>query len=89
MCHAPAQLYHVAGRGFIRPGYKADLVLLDPACLWTVTPDCILSKCGWSPLEGTTLHARVLHTWVNGQTAYTARRGVSEYLRGEALEFER
>jgi dihydroorotase len=89
MCHAPAQLYHVAGRGFIRPGYKADLVLLDPACLWTVTPDCILSKCGWSPLEGTTLHARVLHTWVNGQTAYTARRGVSEDLRGEALEFER
>jgi dihydroorotase len=89
MCHAPATLYQIKGRGFIRPGYKADLVLVDPASFWTVTPEVILSKCGWSPLEGRTLHSRVLRTWVNGQTAYEAGRGVNDDVRGEALEFER
>jgi dihydroorotase len=89
MCHAPAELYQIARRGYIRPGYKADLVLLDPATPWTVTAADVLSKCGWSPLEGTTLHARVLHTWVNGRTAYTAATGVNESLRGEALQFDR
>jgi dihydroorotase len=89
MCHAPATLYEVAARGFIRPGYKADLVLVDPASAWTVTAADVVSKCGWSPLEGTTLHARVLRTWVNGQTVYSADRGVDEHVRGEALEFER
>jgi dihydroorotase len=89
MCHAPATLYQIKGRGFIRPGYKADLVLVDPASFWTVTPDVILSKCGWSPLEGRTLHSRVLRTWVNGQTVYEADRGVNDDVRGEALEFER
>jgi dihydroorotase len=89
MCHAPATLYQLAGRGFIRPGYKADLVLMDPAYPWTVTAKDVVSKCGWSPLEGTQLHARVLRTWVNGQTAFTAEEGVKENVHGEALTFER
>jgi len=54
MCHAPARLFRVKERGFIREGYFADLVLIDPARPYTVTPENILYKCGWSPFEGET-----------------------------------
>lgn len=72
MCHAPARLFGVSGRGFIRPGYKADLVLLRPNAPHTVSNGEVISKCGWTPLAGRTLGWRIERTWVNGQTVYEA-----------------
>ncbi len=88
MCHAPARLFGVKDRGFIEPGFKADLVLVDMEQEWTVAHKNIHYKCGWSPLEGETFHSKVSHTWVNGQLAY--KDGLfNEMVRGERLEFER
>lgn len=70
MCHNPAILFDIADRGFIKPGYKADLVLVDPNNPWTVTKDNILAKCGWSPFEGVTFKSRITHTFVNGVLVY-------------------
>ena len=70
MCHAPATLFKVRKRGYIREGYKADLVLVDPNKAWTVKEDNILYKCGWSPFEGTTFSHAVTHTIVNGNIVY-------------------
>ena len=70
MCHAPAVLFRIEKRGFIRKGYFADLVLVDPNRSWTVNSDNILYKCGWSPFEGTTFDASVVQTWVNGKLVY-------------------
>ena len=67
MCHAPARLFAIEGRGYIRPGYQADLVLVRPNSPWTVDSNTILSKCGWSPLEGHTFQWRVERTFVNGR----------------------
>lgn len=88
MCHAPAELYQIAGRGYIRPGYQADLVLVHPDKQWKVTPECILSKCGWSPLEGQCFHAQVEKTFVNGAVVYENGK-VNTAHRGQALTFER
>ena len=88
MCHAPATLFQIKKRGFIRPGYKADLVLLNPSCSWTVTNDCLLSKCGWSPMEGQTFHSKVEKTFVNGYPVYDGTQ-VDQTYRGQALRFER
>jgi len=66
MCHNPALLFGIEGRGFIRKGYKADLVLVRPGVEETVTRESLLYKCGWSPLEGQTFHSRIEHVWVNG-----------------------
>ena len=70
MAHAPAQLFGVRERGYIRTGYYADLVLVDPHQETTVTKESLYSKCGWSPLEGYTFSHRIVATWVNGQVAY-------------------
>jgi dihydroorotase len=87
MCHAPARLFGVKDRGFIEPGLKADLVLVDTDQEWTVAHKNIHYKCGWSPFEGETFHSKVSHTWVNGQLAY--KDGLfNEMVRGERLEFE-
>ena len=67
MCHNPAMLFGIAGRGFIRKGYRADLVLVRPGVEQNVTKDDLLYGCGWSPLEGQTFHTRIEHVWVNGQ----------------------
>lgn len=67
MCHRPAQLFDVRQRGFIRKGYKADLAIVRPNTPWTVTEDCIQSKCGWSPMTGHTFNWRVEHTFCNGR----------------------
>lgn len=86
MCHAPARLYQIDRRGYIRKGYKADLVILNPEKEWTVTSECILSKCGWSPMEGQTFHSKVEKTFVNGQLVYADDK-VNTEVRGEALTF--
>jgi dihydroorotase len=88
MCHAPARLFRVKDRGFIEPGLKADLVLLDMDQEWTVAHKNIYYKCGWSPFEGEIFHSKVTHTWVNGKLVY--QEGLfNEMVRGERLEFER
>ena len=86
MCHAPATLYQIEKRGFIRPGYQADIVLLNPQKEWMVTNECILSKCEWSPMEGQTFHSKVEKTFVNGHLVY-ADNQVDENHRGQALRF--
>ena len=88
MCHAPAELYQIEKRGYIRPGYWADLVLVNPNKEWTVTSDCIQSKCGWSPMEGHHFHAQVEKTFVNGVLAYADGK-VNTSNRGQALVFAR
>ncbi len=70
MCHAPAMRYGVEGRGFLDAGMYADVVIVDPDSEWTVAPENILYKCGWSPLEATTLRNRVQTTILNGRIAY-------------------
>ena len=87
MCHAPAELYRIEKRGFIRPGYYADLVLVDPNRRWTVNTDNILYKCGWSPFEGTEFDASVLQTWVNGNLVYDNGQ-FDENVRGKRLLFD-
>lgn len=87
-CHNPAILFQIKERGFIREGYHADVVLVDPSRPWTVTDENVLSKCGWSPFEGTTFKARVSHTFVNGNLVY--RNGqFDESVTGERLTFDR
>jgi dihydroorotase len=88
MCHAPARLFGVKERGYIEPGLKADLVLVDMEQEWTVAHKNLHYKCGWSPMEGERFHASVSHTWVNGQLVY--KEGLfNEMIRGERLEFEK
>ncbi|MDD6210793.1 MAG: dihydroorotase [Bacteroidales bacterium] len=70
MAHAPAGLFGIPDRGYIREGYYADLVIVRPEDPWTVQPENILYKCGWSPFEGTTFRNRVLKTFINGTLAY-------------------
>jgi dihydroorotase len=66
MCHAPAQCFRITNRGYIREGYHADMVLFQPHQPYRVTPQNILYRCGWSPLEGQILQGTITHTFVNG-----------------------
>lgn len=70
MCHAPADVFRIDRRGYIREGYYADLVIVDPDSRWTVSADNLLYKCGWSPLTGMSFHSAVTHTIVNGNLVY-------------------
>ncbi len=70
MCHNPAILFQIKGRGFIKEGYYADLVVVDPNNPWEVTKSNIAYKCGWSPFEGQTFSSKISHTFVNGHLAY-------------------
>lgn len=83
MCHQPAMLFGIQERGFIRKGYKADLVLVQPKN-WTLGIEDILSKCGWSPLEGNNFHWQVKQTYVNGKLAFDNGE-IYDTVRGEAL----
>jgi len=85
--HAPALLFDVKERGFLREGYYADLVLVEDTP-FTVTRDQVLSKCGWSPFEGTTFRSRIAATWVNGVLAWDGERIVGAPA-GRRLEFDR
>ena len=86
MCHNPARLFGIEGRGFLRPGYRADLVIVRPNTGWTVCPTDILSKCGWSPMEGHTYLWQVQQTICNGHTVYRHGKVDASYI-GEPLRF--
>jgi dihydroorotase len=83
--HAPAELFGIKDRGYIREGYYADLVLVDPNQSWTVTKDNLLYKCGWSPLEGQTFSHKIVQTFVNGKLVYDNGK-FDEDFRGKELE---
>lgn len=86
--HAPATLFAIDGRGYLREGYFADLTLINPNKPQIVRRDQVLSKCGWSPFEGDTFHASVAATFVNGNLA--ARDGkVLDTPQGMRLQFNR
>ena len=70
MCHNPAILFQIEKRGFVREGYYADLILVDPNDPWTVNKNNILYKCGWSPFEGITFNSKITHTFLNGSLIY-------------------
>lgn len=84
MCHNPAILYNIEKRGFIREGYFADLTIVDLNSSWTVAKNNILSKCAWSPLEGTIFQTKVTHTFVNGHLVYDNGQ-FNETKKGQAL----
>jgi len=88
MCHAPAIIYGIEKRGFVREGYYADLTLVDPNQSWNVQKDNLLYKCGWSPLEGQQLSSKVTHTIVNGRIVYENGK-FDESFRGSELRFSR
>ena len=88
MCHNPAILFQIEKRGFIREGYKADVVLVDLNDNSTVTKENILYKCGWSPFEGSVFHSKITHTFVNGNLVYENGKFADEKF-GERLLFER
>lgn len=88
ICHNPALLFQIEKRGFIKPGYFADLVIVDSHSPWTVTKENVLAKCGWSPFEDFIFTSKITHTFVNGQLVY-ADEQVSEVKAGKRLLFER
>ena len=88
MCHAPAELFHIGKRGYIRKGYWADLVLIDPEAPWEVSTENILYKCGWSPFEGQVFNSKVAATFVNGNPVYN-KDEIDESFRGMPLTFNR
>lgn len=86
MCHAPARLFEVRDRGFLRKGMKADIAIVRRGETWRVTKDVIQSKCGWSPMEGREFSWHVEHTFCNGHHIYN--KGVFDSdSRGEELLF--
>ncbi|MDD6123259.1 MAG: dihydroorotase [Bacteroidales bacterium] len=89
MCHHPAQLFSIENRGYLREGYKADLVLVRPHCPWTLTPNRIQSLCNWSPLEGHTFNWRVERTFCNGFPIYNRGHVTDEKFRGQAVCYNR
>jgi len=88
MSHNPAILFEIEKRGFIREGYFADLVLVDPDQKWQVTKENILARCGWSPFEGQQFHSKVINTWISGHLAYNEGK-INDGKMGERLQFMR
>lgn len=86
MCHNPADIFEVRGRGYLRKGYKADIVLVGRDRRWTVTGDTVRSKCGWSPMEGHAYDWRVVKTICNGQVVYDDGT-FYDNIRGEQVMF--
>ena len=87
MCHAPARLFAVSKRGFIKPGYKADLAIVRRGEPWTVTKDCVQSKCQWSPMEGEKFRWRVVQTICNGHLLLDENGTFDAQYRGEEVAF--
>jgi len=88
MCHAPAKAFGIQQRGFIREGYYADLVLINPATNITIDKINILHKCGWSPLEGANFHSQITHTFVNGHLVWNEGE-INADKKGQRLIFKR
>jgi dihydroorotase len=88
MCHNPAKIFKIEKRGFIKEGYYADLVIVNPSLPWNVKPDNILYKCGWSPFENFTFKSRITHTFVNGEMVYNNFK-VKDVRAGKRLLFDR
>lgn len=89
MCHNPARLFDIENRGFLREGYVADLTLVRPKAYWTLTPNRIESKCGWSPLEGHTFHWQVEKTFCNGFMIYNQGHITNTDFHGQAITYIR
>lgn len=88
MSHCPAKLFQVDKRGFLRPGYQADIVIVRPHTAWTVQKEIIQSKCGWSPMEGHEYQWQVEQTICNGHLIYN-KGEFDEAYRGEELTFRK
>ena len=86
MCHHPACLFEVRNRGFLRENYQADIVIIRPNSRWVCTKNAILSKCGWSPMEGHEFHWQVERTICNGHTVY-ADGVVDAHYIGQPVSF--
>lgn len=87
MCHAPADLFRIEKRGYIREGYFADLVLIDPKQSWVVSPENILYKCGWSPFDGVEFIHKVVTTFVNGQVVFSNNQ-IQTGITGKRITFQ-
>jgi len=87
MCHAPAELFRIAKRGYIKPGYYADLVLVNPTGGVRVEKNNLLYKCAWSPFEGHQFKTKIDKTWVNGNLVYDQGH-FNEEIKGQRLLFE-
>ncbi|MCD0470254.1 dihydroorotase [Flavobacterium sp. JAS] len=88
MCHNPAKIFKIEKRGFIKEGYFADLVIVNPSLPWSVKPENILAKCGWSPFENYTFKSRITHTFVNGELVYNNFK-IKDVRAGKRLLFDR
>ncbi len=88
MAHNPAKIFKIEKRGFLKEGYYADMVLINPAKPWSVKKENILSKCGWSPFEGTNFKSRITHTFVNGQLVFHNSK-IKDIKAGQRLLFNR
>ena len=88
MSHAVADCFQILDRGYIREGYHADLVIVDPALPFTVEKQNILYKCGWSPLENFRFPASITHTFVNGHLVYQNGEWDGS-VKGRRMEFNR
>ena len=89
MCHNPAKLFSIESRGFLREGYKADIVMVRPNVPWALTPNRIQSKCNWSPLEGHVFHWHVERTFCNGFPIFNRGHVTDEKFRGQAICYDR
>lgn len=89
ICHNPAELLQIENRGYLREGYKADIVMVRPHVPWTLTPNRIQSKCNWSPLEGHVFHWRVERTFCNGFPIFNRGHVTDEKFRGQAVCYNR
>ena len=88
MCHNPAKIFNIEKRGFIRKGFFADLVLIEPNYQYTVEQKDLEYKCGWSPMEGATLNYKVCKTFVNGKLVYDEGK-IDDSQKGKLLTFTR
>lgn len=86
MCHAPATLFNIDKRGFLREGYFADIVLVDPNKIWEISDNNVLYSCKWSPFSGTSFNNLVTHTWVNGNLVYE-NGNINSKIKGKRLNF--